>query len=74
VTAETIIAQISGLDPKEVEKVAAVFREAERRKRQTKYIRNDARFRRTVDKIFKENALLFRKLAKWERENELVKK
>lgn len=73
-TAETIIAQIKNLEPQEVEKVAAFFREAERRKRRTKYIRNDAVFRRVVDKIFKEHAPLLRKLAKWERENEPVRK
>lgn len=73
-TVERIIAQIRELEPKEVEKLAAFFREAERRKRGIKYIRNDARFRRIVDEIFEKNASLFCKLAKWERENEPVKK
>ena len=73
-TAEQIIEQIRDLDPKEIEKLAQFFREAERRKRQTKYIRNDARFRKIVDRVFEENAWLFRKLAEWERENEPVKK
>ncbi len=60
-TAETIIAQIRDLEPNEVEKVAAFFR-------------NDAKFRNIVDKVIKESAPSFHKLAKRERENEPVKK
>lgn len=73
-TAETIIAQIRDLDPKELGKVAAFFLEAELRKRRTKYILDDAAFRRATDKVVEEHAGLFRKLAKWEQENEPVVK
>ena len=52
VTATTLIGQIKALDPKDAEKVAAFFRQAERRKRRIKDFRNDAGFRRAVDKIF----------------------
>jgi hypothetical protein len=69
--AEQVIELIQSLEPAEIEKLFVLIKdyEAEVRRRQaaTRYIKRDAEFEATVDKVFSENDELFRKLAEYEK-------
>lgn len=69
--AEEVIKLIQTLEPAEIEKLFVLIKECEtevrRRQAATRYIKHDAEFEATVDKVFSENDELFRKLAEYEK-------
>ncbi len=69
--AEEVIKMIQTLEPAEIEKLFVLIKECETevrcRQAATRYIKQDAEFEATVDKVFSENDELFRKLAEYEK-------
>ena len=69
--AEQVIELIQSLEPAEIEKLFVLMKDYEtevrRRQAATCYIKHDAEFEATVDKVFSENEELFRKLAEYEK-------
>jgi hypothetical protein len=67
--AEEVLALIRAMEPKEIERLFVLVREYEtevrRRKAATRYAKPKD-FKRIIDRVFTENASLFRKLAKLE--------